>query len=148
VLIATALAIFAEWQFGLSLESLVLGPARDRIVAVANAIGRDLDATPYAERGGVLASYSQRYGVEFFLVNPDGGPLAGDAVELPPPVLERMRGQPGGGRGAPRRRGQSRASRSPMSAATNLPLRLRPLRLHRLLHGGRERCGLTRNSSQ
>ncbi len=104
MLIAGALAIFAEWQFGLSLESLVLGPARDRIMAVANAIGRDLDATPYAERGEVLASYSQRYGVEFFLVNPDGGPLAGDAVELPPPVLERMHTRPGGGRGAPGRR--------------------------------------------
>ena len=49
-LIAAVLVVFAQWQFGLSIESLVLGPARDRIVAIANAIGRD------ASRAAALAT--------------------------------------------------------------------------------------------
>lgn len=38
ILIAAALGLLAEWQFGLSIESLLLGPARDRITGISNAI--------------------------------------------------------------------------------------------------------------
>ena len=92
LLIAGVLAVFAQWQFGLSLESLLLGPARDRIVAVANAIGRDLDATPYDGRNELLAEYSQRFGVDFYLTDPRGRSLAGQQIALPQILLNRMRG--------------------------------------------------------
>lgn len=94
ILIATALGVFAERQFGLSVESLLLGPARDRITSIANAVGRDLDSTPYAARAGLLAAYSQRYGVTFYLVDPRGQPLGGSPVEVPPALLDRMRSGP------------------------------------------------------
>jgi two-component system sensor histidine kinase CpxA len=99
ILIAAVLAMFAQWQFGLSIESLLLGPARDRIMAIANAAGRDLDATPYAARTNLLAAYSQRYGVDFFLVDPRGESLTGDTVKLP----EELAGRLGRGRGGPER---------------------------------------------
>jgi len=103
LLVAVVVAAFAEWQFGLSLESLVLGPAHDRIVAMSNAFGRELDMAPYESRGALLASYSQRYGADFYLVSPDGESLAGGQVDIPPSVLEHRREEPFG-RG-PRRGG-------------------------------------------
>src|ERR1700678_1014007 len=83
LLMAAILAAFAQWQFGLSVESLVLGPARDRILAIANAFGRDLDGTPYASRSELLAAYSRRYGAEFYLVSPEGESLTREEIELP-----------------------------------------------------------------
>src|SRR5260370_41831069 len=77
VLIAAVLVVFAQWQFGWSIESLLLGPARDRVVGIANAVARDLDSTPYEERAALLASYSRRYDVDFFLVDPLGQSLTG-----------------------------------------------------------------------
>jgi two-component system sensor histidine kinase CpxA len=100
ILIAVVLALFAQWQFGLSVESLLLGPARDRVIGIANAVGRDLDATPDASRTELLAAYSRRYGVDFYLVDPRGHSLAGSGIDLPRALLERMqnRAGPGGNR--------------------------------------------------
>ena len=105
VLIALVVALFAQSQFGLSLESLLLGPARDRVIAIANAIGRELDSTPYDSRRDLLANWGQRYGVELLLVDPRGESLTGAPVQLPAPLLQRMRLNPGGPgprRGPPR----------------------------------------------
>jgi two-component system sensor histidine kinase CpxA len=92
ILIAAVLAAFAQWQFGLSVESLLLGPARDRIGAIANAIARSLDSTPYQGRTALLSTYAARYGVDIFLVTPFGESLTGTEVDLPPAVMERLRG--------------------------------------------------------
>ena len=100
ILIALVLALFAQWQFGLSVESLVLGPARDRVMGIANAVGRELDLTPDASRTELLAAYSRRYGVDFYLTDPRGQSLAGAAIELPAALLDRMRYHSGpGGKG-------------------------------------------------
>src|SRR5579872_6190112 len=98
ILIALVLTLFAQWQFGLSVESLLLGPARDRVIGIANAVGRDLDATPDASRTELLAAYSRRYGVDFYLVDPRGVSLAGGGMVLPRALLERMRSSPVGNR--------------------------------------------------
>jgi two-component system, OmpR family, sensor histidine kinase CpxA len=90
VLIGAVVAIFAEWRFGLSIESLLLGPGRDRIMAIANAAARDLDATAYPARPGLLADYSRRYGVDFYLTDPHGRSLVGAGIELPEALLERL----------------------------------------------------------
>jgi two-component system sensor histidine kinase CpxA len=100
-LIAVVLVVFVQRQFGLSIESLVLGPARDRILSLSNAIARDLDSTPYTSRVELLNDYSRRYGVDVFLVDPDGQSLTGRAFSLPPAVLERVRGRPRESRPAP-----------------------------------------------
>jgi len=100
-LIAVVLAVFAQRQFGLSIESLVLGPARDRILSLSNAIARDLDSTPYESREELLNDYSRRYGVDVFLVDPEGQSLTGRDFPLPPAVLERMRGRASESKPAP-----------------------------------------------
>jgi two-component system, OmpR family, sensor histidine kinase CpxA len=92
--IAVVLAVFAERQFGLRLESLLLGPARDRILAVANAVARDLDLDPYESRREVLDRYAQRYSVEVHLVSPQGNALDGVPVQIPQAVIERMDARP------------------------------------------------------
>lgn len=125
VLIGVVVAIFAEWRFGLSIESLLLGPGRDRIMAIANAAARDLDATAYPARPGLLADYSRRYGVDFYLTDPRGRSLVGEGIELPEALLDRLHKglRPGGrgpGRGGPKGRppegegpGMDRAMKGP-----------------------------------
>jgi two-component system sensor histidine kinase CpxA len=106
ILVSIVLVLFAHWQFGLSIEAPVLGPARDRIMSIANAIARDLDLAPYASRSGVLEADSRRYGLDIYLFDPRSQALAGAQVQLPEPVLERMRSRPGGDR-----RGSGRGDR-------------------------------------
>jgi two-component system sensor histidine kinase CpxA len=91
LLIAIVLALFAEWQFGLSVESLLLGPTRDRILAIANSLGTDLEATPHQDRDALLRTYARAYDVEFHLVDPRGQSLTASRVELPAALLDRMR---------------------------------------------------------
>jgi two-component system sensor histidine kinase CpxA len=90
VLIAIVLLTFAQWRFGLNIESIALAPARDRVKAIGNQFARDLDRTPYASRGDLLLEYSRRYGVGVLLVSPRGESLAGPAVELPSKLRERL----------------------------------------------------------
>src|SRR5205823_7960937 len=102
----------------LGIESLVLGPARDRIMGIATAVGRDLDSTPYESRGELLGSWSRRYDADFFLVDPRGRSLAGGEVELPQPLRDRMQVRMGpretgpGGGGPPMEPGE-RKGRGP-----------------------------------
>src|SRR5580692_5580160 len=132
ILIAAVLAAFAQWQFGLSVESLLLGPARDRIGSIANAIARNLDSTPYQGRAALLSSYSARYGADIFLVTPFGESLTGSEVILPPALMDRLRGgtgpmdgddldpegpaagPPGRGRGLPREKAFLTITRQPL----------------------------------
>lgn len=86
-LVALVLLAFAEWQVGLNVESLVLGPAHDRISAIGNTLGLELELTPYADRDQLLATYAQRYGVDLYLVGPRGEPIAGPAMELPSALM-------------------------------------------------------------
>src|SRR5579872_3923561 len=90
VLFLIAVGLFVQREFGLQVESLILGPARDRIVGIANAFGRELDAAPYESRSQLLAGYSRRYGADFFLVDPRGRTLGGAQPDLPQPLLLRM----------------------------------------------------------
>jgi two-component system sensor histidine kinase CpxA len=96
VLIALVLAIFAAQQFGLSFESLMLGPARDRIAAIVNGLNRDLDFASYDQRNEVLARYARTYGVDLFLVGRRGESLAGPAGEIPQAVMARIPMRPPG----------------------------------------------------
>lgn len=90
VLLAVVVAVFAQWQFGWSLESLVLGPGRDRILVLANAFARELDSVPYNARSELLVTYSRSYDADFFLFSPRGESLAGRQETPPKAVLDRM----------------------------------------------------------
>ena len=91
LLIVIVIAVFAQWQFGLNVESIALGPARDRISAIANEFVRDLDTTPFESRIRLLSEYSRRYGVDVLLVGPRGDSLSSTPADLPPQLLGRLR---------------------------------------------------------
>jgi two-component system sensor histidine kinase CpxA len=107
-LLGAVLAAFAMAQFRRGPEAILLGPAHDRIQAIANAFSVDLDS-PMSDPAALFASYGKKYDAGFFLVNPDGDTMAGPPAVLPPEVVERMhRTRPPGaprGRPPPRKKG-------------------------------------------
>ncbi len=91
LLLAGMALMVARSQFQLGPESLLLGPARDRILAIANAFSLEYASTPAASRSELLAAYRRRYRADFYLTDPRGNPIAGPEVELSRALLDRMR---------------------------------------------------------
>ena len=89
-------------QFRLDLESFLIAPARDRILAVSRILALELAETAIDERAALLETYAEEYGVGLCLVDLEGKGLAQPSVELPNEVLERL----------PRRRGTRATRRS------------------------------------
>ena len=81
-LLGVLVLAFVRSRFRLGQESLLLGPARDRIVAIATAFNMEFTGAGPAARDQLLAAYSQRYGASFFLTPPDGDALVGPEVGL------------------------------------------------------------------
>jgi two-component system sensor histidine kinase CpxA len=121
LLILAALGIYARLQFRLGAESLLLGPVRDRIQAVAGEFNWIYDTEPDA-RSTLLDEFSRRYGAEFLLVDPGGWALLGVERELPEPVLERMHS----GGGPPPRRGPGKRGLPPPREPVFLVITRRP----------------------
>src|SRR5438270_3878152 len=90
-LLAALAVAFAVTQFRLGPESLLLGPAHDRIEAIANSLTTDLAGTPAAQRDELLAAYGRRYRAQALIAEPRGAVLAGPNVPLSREVLEHMR---------------------------------------------------------
>src|SRR5271166_3450705 len=88
VLLAALMVGFGLWQLRIGPESLLLGPARDRILWIGNAFSVEFESTPPGERDNLLAAFGKRYSAEFFLVHPEGW-IAGPHVDLPAEVLEK-----------------------------------------------------------
>ncbi|MBI4903317.1 MAG: HAMP domain-containing histidine kinase [Acidobacteria bacterium] len=102
LLIGFVLAIFAQWMFGLNIESIALGPSRARISAIANDVQGSLDLEPRTQWSGVLAKYAEKHEVDLFLVGPEGRvSLTGVHVQLPEKLLKRMGGSSSKGYGRP-----------------------------------------------
>jgi two-component system sensor histidine kinase CpxA len=80
VLLGAVLVVFARSQFQLGPESLLLGPARDRIAAIADSFSLALETTPANARDALFVSYAQRYNAAIFLTNPHGEALVGPHV--------------------------------------------------------------------
>jgi two-component system, OmpR family, sensor histidine kinase CpxA len=102
-LLAAALLAFARTQFRVGPESLLLGPAHDRIRGIGDAFTTDFEAAPESGRAAVLDTYSKRYGAEFHLVAGRGEPVVGPGIVLPQELMEQMRRllPPPGNRGQP-----------------------------------------------
>jgi two-component system sensor histidine kinase CpxA len=90
VLLAALMIGFGLWQLRIGPESLLLGPARDRILWIGNAFSVEFESTPPGERDSLIEAFGKRYGADFFLVHPEGW-IAGPRVELPPELLEKIR---------------------------------------------------------
>ena len=91
VLLGAVVLAFARAQFRLGTEAFLLGPAQDRIMAIANAFSVELGGMPLSAQPNLFAAYRQRYRADFYLVDPGGQSLAGPAADLPAEVLDRMR---------------------------------------------------------
>jgi two-component system, OmpR family, sensor histidine kinase CpxA len=96
MLLGVVLVVFARSQFQFSPESLLLGPARDRIVAIADSFSLQLENTPSNAREPLFASYAQRYNADIFLTNPQGGamleqsPMIGPEIELSRELIDKI----------------------------------------------------------
>jgi len=86
---------FARFQFGVRFNSLLTGPARERVVSVARQLALDLEDTPAGSRDELLRRYSRTYGVDFYLIGEPGArQLAGPRIAIPEAVIEEMHRPP------------------------------------------------------
>jgi two-component system sensor histidine kinase CpxA len=81
---------FFKIQFRLGLDSLLLGPAGDRIQAVSELLAFELDKSPRAEWNTVLKRYSDAYKVQFFVFRNSGVQAGGETITLPAEVLAKI----------------------------------------------------------
>lgn len=81
-------------QFGPGLDSLIAGRAGDRLHGMGDVLAGELNRTPTDEWNSVVARTSAAYGLKLLVVRPDGLPLAGEPLELPAEVRQRLGGRP------------------------------------------------------
>lgn len=89
-LLGAALLAFARSQFQLGTESLLLAPARERIVGIADSFTMGLDSAPAGARDSMFPSYSQSYGADVFLTDPQGGSILGPEIRLPRELMDQI----------------------------------------------------------
>ena len=85
-------------QFGMGLDTLLAGRAGDRLQGMADVLAGELARTPQAEWDTVLARNAAAYELALTVVRPDGKYWAGDRLELPPAVRQRIGERPVGDR--------------------------------------------------
>ena len=85
-------------QFGMGLDTLLAGRAGDRLQGMADVLAGELARTPQTEWDTVLARNAAAYELTLSVVRPDGKYWAGDRLELPPAVRQRIGERPPGDR--------------------------------------------------
>src|SRR5580765_1639390 len=83
MVLGTVFYVFFKIQFRLGLDSLLLGPAGDRIQAVSQLLAFELNQSPRAEWNTVLRRYGDVYKVQFFLFRNSGAQAGGETIPLP-----------------------------------------------------------------
>ena len=81
---------FFKVQFKFGLDSLLSGRAGERVEAVTEVIGDDLNETPRGQWDAVLKRFGDAYQVQFYLFRNDGSQLGGPEIDLPKPVLTKL----------------------------------------------------------
>ncbi len=110
ILLAVSL-LFVRVQFRVDLQSFLLAPAQDRILAVSRQLALELDDTEREKWDELLARYSMTLAAELRLFEGNGRQVAGLKQALPDSVIARLPHEPGrggperGGRRGPRRHG-------------------------------------------
>lgn len=95
LLILSVISYFLlQGQFRFGLESLMAGPAGERVASASEAIAGALRNSPEASWEDILSGFSKAYGVEFGVYTPDGKRLAGKPAELPEEVQAKFRMRP------------------------------------------------------
>ncbi len=91
--LCAAFLIVAHVQFRFGWDSLISGPAGEPLQNVSRLITAELSNRPRAEWNDVLKEFGDEHGVKFYLFHNDHGQLqqlAGETVELPSSVHDRM----------------------------------------------------------
>ncbi len=101
LLVAVSL-LFVRIQFRVDLQSFLLTPAQDRILAIAGQFSLDLNDAERETWDALLQRYSKAHTAELRLFDADGRQIAGPATALPAPVAARI--LRGAARGRPERR--------------------------------------------
>jgi two-component system sensor histidine kinase CpxA len=93
-LLAGGFLTFLQMQSRGDFGSILLAPARDRILSIARLVALEAGGTggDQAAREEVLARYARLYGVDLYLFTNDGEQSAGERITLPAAVLERLQG--------------------------------------------------------
>ena len=82
--------IFVRAQFRLGLDSLLAGPANERLQAMAEVVVVQLNDRPPAKWPAVLRSSADAYRVQVALYRNDGQRLVGEIAEPPAEVIEKI----------------------------------------------------------
>jgi two-component system sensor histidine kinase CpxA len=91
VLLVALVLLFMRSQFGLGEQTLLLGPAREHVLALGNSFALEYEATPPQARDELLARYARRFQAEVYLVTPRATAIAGPALHAPEQVISEMR---------------------------------------------------------
>ncbi len=83
-------------QFNIGLDTLLAGRAGDRLQSMADVLGGELAKTPQSEWDAVLARTAAAYELKLVIVRPDGQRHAGDKLEIPTEVRQRLGDRPWG----------------------------------------------------
>ncbi len=86
------LVLRVQLRFGLDL--LIAGRGGERMQGFANVLAAELAARPREEWDEILRRFGEGYGVQLALFRPDGGFLAGEKLDFPVEVIERLRERP------------------------------------------------------
>jgi two-component system sensor histidine kinase CpxA len=96
LLVAAAVFFFGRFYYGLGPESILVGPARDRMVAIGDSFAAEFRLG--ADRDALVLRYAREYEVDVTLIAPWGERIAGPELPLPRPLMARIReggGPPG-----------------------------------------------------
>jgi two-component system sensor histidine kinase CpxA len=89
-LLAGLLAVFVASQLRPG-ESILLAPARERVLSLAAAFSLQFQAASANARPALFEDYRKQYGADFFLISGRGLTLAGPDLTVPQDILDRAR---------------------------------------------------------
>ncbi|HTV53286.1 MAG TPA: HAMP domain-containing sensor histidine kinase, partial [Terriglobia bacterium] len=94
LLLGLVFGLFVRTQYRLDLDSLLLSPGRDRVIATSLMIAFHLQDTDRSQWNGLLARYTAGTHASAFIFSDEGVQLAGKSVSLPAVLLDAIRHQP------------------------------------------------------
>lgn len=90
-LLAALVLFFMRSQLGLGTQTLLLGPARERVLALGNSFALEYEATPPDARADLMSRFGRLYQAEVYLVTPRATTIAGPDLKAPEEVVAEMR---------------------------------------------------------
>ena len=89
LLIGLRYAFFSS-QFHIGWENILFSPVSEKVQGVAFDVVKQFQTRPKSEWTEVLNEYGDYYGVKFYLFDARGEQVAGDKVELPERVIQKV----------------------------------------------------------